>query len=37
VINAELGSEGGPRFDPPQLRLEGGWNHLMLKLTPESD
>jgi hypothetical protein len=29
VIGAEFG-----RFDPSQLRLEGGWNHLMLELTP---
>jgi hypothetical protein len=24
-------------FDPPQLRSEGDWNHLMSELTPEPD
>jgi hypothetical protein len=28
---------GLKRFDPPQLRLGGDWNHLMPKLTPEPD
>ncbi|PNX90884.1 gibberellin 20 oxidase 1-like protein, partial [Trifolium pratense] len=37
VVMAGDAFKGGPRFDPPQLRLGGGWNHLMPELTPEPD
>ncbi|MCI21297.1 hypothetical protein A2U01_0042463, partial [Trifolium medium] len=29
-----IAEHGGPRFDLPQLRSEGDWNHWMAELTP---